>query len=208
MTPILQWKNLSVTVGNRTLFSGFSGILFPGEKTHIFGPSGCGKSTFLKIIMGFFHEFTGTISVSGIPLTAQNIWQIRREVAWLPQEADVGGFPTAGDFVWTTFSYAQNKKAHSEIYTWLDVLQLRRSILEERPETLSGGEKQRLALASVLALNRRLVLLDEPLSALDSLSVSVVSNVVSGLVDTAVVVVSHLPIHGALFSSMEMGTPV
>lgn len=208
MTPILQWQNISVTLDNRTLFSSFSGALLLGEKVHIFGPSGCGKSTFLKIIMGFFHDFTGEISVSGAPLTAHTIWQIRREVAWLPQEADIGGFPTAGDFVWATFSYAHNKKLQSAIYPWLDALQLPRSILEKRPEVLSGGEKQRLALASVLALNRRLVLLDEPLSALDPLSTAVVSNVLSGLADTAVVVVSHIPIQGDCFMSMEMGASI
>lgn len=207
MNPILKWTDLSLAINGRTLFEGFSDEMNPSEKVFLSGPSGSGKSSFLKIILGFFPGYLGVVSVNGVPLSAETVWTIRRQTAWLPQEADIGGYGyrTAGDFVRSFFQYGANRKTHAVVDGWLDAFLLPRDILAKPADVLSGGEKQRLALAAVLSLNRPLILLDEPLSALDPTSAAAVADALSALADTAILAVSHLPLPEKAFRKTTLG---
>ena len=205
MTPILKWSDLSLAINGRRLFGDFSGAMEPGEKVFLSGPSGCGKSTFLRIILGFFPEYRGVVSVNGVPLSPETVWNIRRQTAWLPQEADIGGYATAGDFIRSCFQYAANRKTHDPVDFWLDAFRLPSDILLKPADVLSGGEKQRLALAAVLTLNRPLILLDEPLSALDAASALAVTDALSALPNTAILAVSHLPFPEKVFRKITLG---
>ncbi|MFK7862551.1 MAG: ABC transporter ATP-binding protein [Granulosicoccus sp.] len=137
-----------------------------GEFFSLLGPSGCGKSTTLRMLAGFVKPTTGRICING------------RDVTALPPEArDIGMvfqnyaiFPHMSVFDNIAFGLVERKLARTEIKQKVDaaLAQVGMSGFEDRYEReLSGGQKQRVALARVLVIEPEILLLDEPLSALD-----------------------------------------
>jgi molybdate transport system ATP-binding protein len=136
----------------------------PGSITKIYGPSGAGKTTFLKTIAGFTTPENGKIITRGITWldTAQkiNLQPQQRRVGFVFQ--DYALFPNMT--VLQHLEYATNDKG------WIERL-LQTGKLEtfktHKPEYLSGGQQQRLAIMRALAIKPKLILMDEPFSALD-----------------------------------------
>ncbi len=122
----------------------------------IVGPSGSGKSTLLETIAGLRPSARGRIVIDGVSL--MELAPNERRVGWVPQE--VALFPHLDVAANIAFG------ARGAIDDAIDVLELR-SLLTRRPATLSGGERQRVALARALATAPRILLLDEPLAAVD-----------------------------------------
>jgi molybdate transport system permease protein len=126
----------------------------------ILGPSGSGKSITLRAIAGFLGESAGSVRFNGAEVAAVRVE--RRRVGYVPQGTTL--FP--GRTVWQQALFAAGAEPALAAW-WLRTLRL--DGLEERlPEQLSGGQRQRAALARALAFQPRLVLLDEPFSALDA----------------------------------------
>lgn len=137
-----------------------------GEFFSLLGPSGCGKSTTLRMLAGFVKPTKGSIHVNG------------REITSLPPEArDIGIvfqnyaiFPHMTVFENIAFGLVERKLPRAEIKRKVDaaLAEVGMTGFEERYEReLSGGQKQRVALARVLVIEPEILLLDEPLSALD-----------------------------------------
>ncbi|MFT6075592.1 MAG: spermidine/putrescine ABC transporter ATP-binding subunit [Yoonia sp.] len=137
-----------------------------GEFFSLLGPSGCGKSTTLRMLAGFVKPTTGHIHVNG------------RDVTALPPEArDIGIvfqnyaiFPHMTVFDNIAFGLVERKLARADIKQKVDaaLAEVGMTGFEDRYEReLSGGQKQRVALARVLVIEPEILLLDEPLSALD-----------------------------------------
>ncbi len=139
-----------------------------GSITSILGPSGCGKTTFLRLVAGFLAPDSGSIEVAGTPVAAPGVWvrpQVRR-IGYLPQEGAL--FPhldVAGNI---GFGLTRAERTSQAIEELLDLVELPASYATRAPHELSGGQQQRVALARALAPRPRLVLLDEPFSALDA----------------------------------------
>lgn len=136
--------------------------------TALYGPSGAGKTTLLKIIAGLIHPDQGFIEVNG------EVWlDTSKKISLPPQKRNIGFvfqdyalFPNMT--VRQNLLYAAGKNVNETLIGhWLNVTGL--SIFaDHKPETLSGGQKQRVALARALVRKPLLLLLDEPLSALDN----------------------------------------
>lgn len=133
----------------------------------VFGPSGCGKSTLLRAIAGLEPRARGEIRVgeatwqdarSALPAHRRGVGMVFQHSALLPHLS-------AGDNLRYGWKRAGAPRALLE--TWIERLALA-PLLARRPDSLSGGERQRVALARALVSNPRLLLLDEPLSALDA----------------------------------------
>jgi molybdate transport system ATP-binding protein len=137
----------------------------PGGVTAVMGPSGAGKTSLLEAIAGLRPRTTGRVRVAGETLldTARGIAlpPDRRGVGYVPQDA--GLFPHLTALGNVRFGARADRVA---VDAAIDTLELR-PLLGRRPSSLSGGERQRVALARALATRPRLLLLDEPLAALD-----------------------------------------
>ncbi|MDT8390766.1 MAG: ATP-binding cassette domain-containing protein [Lentisphaeria bacterium] len=167
--PKIHIANFSLRFGQRRLFENFSLTVHTGEKVLLAGPSGCGKSSILASVAGFLQPDEGTIRVDGEVLTPATVWTIRRRLAYVPQTIDFGD-RTVQAWVDEALAFRNNSGAPSieGLVEELSALGLRNDILARRSSDMSGGERQRVALALGLFLKRPLLLVDEPSSALDA----------------------------------------
>ncbi|MGB9793390.1 MAG: ABC transporter ATP-binding protein [Thermacetogeniaceae bacterium] len=137
-----------------------------GKSYAVIGPSGCGKTSLLYLIAGLIQPTTGEICVEG-----QGLENFRQKTALILQEYGLLPWKT----VWENAALGlrirniTKEKANQMLLPILEELELT-DCLKRYPTQLSGGQKQRVALARALALNPELLLMDEPLSALDALT--------------------------------------
>ncbi|MGH1480942.1 MAG: ABC transporter ATP-binding protein [Geminicoccales bacterium] len=141
--------------------------IMAGEFVTFLGPSGCGKSTTLRIIGGFERPDAGRVILAGDDVTARP--PNKRDVNMVFQDYALFPHMTVADNM--AFGLELKGKGRSEVDRrldeLLDLLELQ-TLRERMPSQLSGGQRQRVALARALAPDPRLLLLDEPLAALDA----------------------------------------
>ena len=140
-----------------------------GSRTAIVGPSGSGKTTLLRIIAGFEAPDAGRVTLGGQLLAdgPNAIPAHRRGIGFVPQEGALFPHLSVADNV--GFGLARNDPKRSQrIHELMHMVALDPAMLTRRPHELSGGQQQRVALARALAQRPRLMLLDEPFSALDT----------------------------------------
>jgi len=138
-----------------------------GEITCIVGRSGGGKSTFLRLLNNMVSADSGEILFKGESIEEYNPIKLRREVLMLPQNPIIFSGTIRDNFTITlnyNNEYAMADEKYNKI---LEKVGLKEQALDDKAEKLSGGEKQRLALARILILDPDILLLDEPSSALD-----------------------------------------
>lgn len=180
--------------GRSPAFGGLTLGIRPGEKVVLLGPNGSGKSTLLKLLNGLVHPTAGHYRYGGDVVTPQRLrertWarQFRRDCVLLFQHPEAMLFnPTVRDEIAYGPRQLGLADADARAARWARELRLEH-LLDAPPFHLSGGEKQKVALAAVLALDPKLVLLDEPSASLDPRTVGWLAD---HLLDTdATVVVS------------------
>lgn len=164
-----------------------------GSRTAVVGPSGSGKTTLLRLIAGFEFPDTGRITFDGVTLADETsaVPAHRRVIGYVPQDGAL--FPhlsVAANIAFGLDGHAAEKQRRVD--QLLEMVSLDRDMGRRWPHELSGGQQQRVALARALAQSPKLMLLDEPFSALDSgLRVSMrkaVSQVLSDAGVTAILV--------------------
>jgi len=138
-----------------------------GEFFSLLGPSGCGKTTTLRLIAGFEQPTSGQILLDGADVSA--VPPHRRDVNTVFQSYALFPFLSVFDNVAFGLRYAKTTRTElrSRVNAALDLVSMT-SFASRRPGQLSGGQQQRVALARALVLNPKVLLLDEPLGALDA----------------------------------------
>lgn len=164
--PLLEIINLSKTFNDNPVLYNFSLALERGSFTALVGPSGCGKSTLFALLTGLITPDAGRIIWNGTQTS-----QVTRMAAVMQQKDLLLPWLTLRENVILPLKIAGQNTAQSEkqVMGYLEQLGLANA-LDRLPSELSGGMRQRGALARTLTLNRELLLLDEPLSALDSIT--------------------------------------
>jgi putative ABC transport system ATP-binding protein len=167
---LIRFDRVSVSAYGKPILTDVSFSLSSGEKAVLRGKSGSGKSTVLKTLLGVYQVSEGVILFEGQPLDPATVRAIRRRAAYIGQEPVLGA-ETVREALMLPFQF----KAHQEHKPFADRLidvlrrlQLPPDILERECRRVSGGEKQRIAIARALLLGKSLYLLDEVTSALDA----------------------------------------
>jgi ABC-type Fe3+/spermidine/putrescine transport system ATPase subunit len=164
---ILTIKDLTKSYGGHAVLVRLALSLGQDEIVAIMGKSGAGKTTLLSCILGFERADTGTIELDGRRIDVLPIEE--RQIAYMPQ--DYGLFPHLSVYDNIAFGLMARKESKEAIdrrvHALLQVVELSQVIAKRDIQDLSGGEQQRVALARALAIEPRLFLFDEPLSAID-----------------------------------------
>jgi osmoprotectant transport system ATP-binding protein len=141
----------------------------PGEVTALIGPSGCGKSTVLGLMTGLLKPDSGVITFEGQPITPERLPAIRRRIGYVIQ--DGGLFPHLTALANVTLMARHvgwsREKIRARVEELSSLARLSPELLSRYPAELSGGERQRVSLMRALMLDADVLLLDEPLAALD-----------------------------------------
>lgn len=179
--PFLSFDSISVTYRSadrevRALDS-LTLDVAAGEPISLIGPSGCGKSTLLLLTAGLLAADSGTVMLGGEPVTGP-----RRETALMLQDAGLLPWKTAGDnaALGLLLRGETRRAARERAHQALERLGLA-EFAHAYPGELSGGMRQRVGLARAIALDADLLLMDEPLSALDALNREDLQNVLLDL---------------------------
>ncbi|HUO60452.1 MAG TPA: ABC transporter ATP-binding protein [Candidatus Acidoferrales bacterium] len=178
--PVFELREVGYRYGKIEALRGVSLAVHPGEHVALLGANGSGKSTLLKILAGLYFASAGEVRFCGEPLTESHLQdektatEFRRRVGLVFQNPDVQLFnPTVYEEIafgplqmsWEPATIRQRVEHAME---FMQIAHLR----DRSPHRLSGGEKKRVAIASVLVLEPEVLLLDEPTAALDPRSQS------------------------------------
>ncbi len=195
-STVIKAKKLSVSFEldpPKIIFEDLSFSICAGEHIALTGPSGAGKSTVLRCLLGLIEPSSGEILIGDQVLNSKSIWNLRGEMAFVPQEADLGG-GTSREFIERPFKYHINLAKIGNLNRLPDYMKmvgLDMKLLDSKTGALSGGEKQRIAIISALLLDRPILLLDEVASALDSDSTKLVFDLLAGLKEKTIIGVVH-----------------
>ena len=164
--PYIQIEGVTKSYDEVTPLKNISLSVYKGEFFSLLGSSGCGKTTLLRILAGFERPTSGKILIDGIDIT--NLPAHKRPVNMMFQSYAL--FPHMTVYQNIAFGLKQDKLSKSAIdervKEILDLVQLN-GYGDRKPDQLSGGQRQRVALARTLVKRPKLILLDEPLTALD-----------------------------------------
>lgn len=172
--PLFELEQVDVTYPNgREALQAIDLAVEAGERLVLVGTNGCGKSTLLRVLNGLVLPSGGTLFYNGSPVTAQTlqdrVWQrdFRQRVVLMFQNPEAMLFnPTVREEIGFGLRHLPTAERHSRIARWAERLRLD-NLLDALPYELSGGEKQRLCLACLLAVEPEVLLLDEPTANLD-----------------------------------------
>ena len=165
--PIISFRNIVKRFGSMTAVDNVSLDIMPGEFFALLGPSGCGKTTLLRMLAGFEVPTEGSILIDGqdmgeTPPNKRPVNMVFQSYAVFPH-MDVAGNVAYG----LKIDGLPKDEIAARVQEALDLVQLG-PLAARKPDQLSGGQRQRVALARALIKRPKVLLLDEPLSALDA----------------------------------------
>ncbi|MCB5280503.1 MULTISPECIES: ABC transporter ATP-binding protein [unclassified Arthrobacter] len=171
----LQIDAVTKDFGTQAVLKGVNLSVARGGTTAIVGPSGSGKTTLLRLIAGFEHPDTGSISLNGTKVAGGGgVWvpAHKRHVGYVAQDGALFPHLSVGQNISfgldTTKLPGGRRALKDRVAELLEMVSLDPAMAKRRPHQLSGGQQQRVALARALAREPELMLLDEPFSALDA----------------------------------------
>lgn len=191
---MIKFHAVSKRFSEQYVLNDFSFEINQGDKVNVSGRSGIGKTTLFRLIFGFEHVDGGQIFYKEKPLTDKLLHELRRELAYVSQDLNIG-VGNVRRFFEETLSLKANIAQKANVLQCLNELlaffELSEALLDKNIEDLSGGEKQRVAIVNALLLQRKVFLLDEVTSALDKSLKEKVLNFFLKNEDYTVIYISH-----------------
>jgi len=191
---LLEMKNVSYIKEDKIILKDISLQVEEGDFKTIVGASGSGKSTMLKLFSHLISPTSGEILYRGRDMMSYDPVLLRREISYCVQSGGLFG-RTAEDNLAFPYEIRGLEMDREAVAALLSKFGLGQDVLREENRSLSGGEKQRVALARTLLLKPAVVLLDEVTSALDQENTRIVEDVIRQLNDggTTILWITHSP---------------
>lgn len=177
---LLEFQDVSFDNEGKTVLKNISVSIETGDFISIVGPSGSGKSTFLKLCSHLISPTDGSITYRGKNITDYNPTELRKSIAYCFQTPYLFG-DTVTENIKFPFSIRNIKPDHKRVDELFSLFHMPTDFLNKDVKTLSGGEKQRIALIRSLLFKPEILLLDEVTSALDVDNTKIVENVITSL---------------------------
>lgn len=169
----IEFKEISFNYGKRKIFDGFNLKIPANKKVALVGHSGCGKTTLIRLLYRFYDIDKGQILIDKKDIREVKQESLRGEMSMVPQECIL-----FDDTIYNNIAFSNPKASKKEVMKAIKFAQLGRIIKEfpnkentivgERGVKLSGGEKQRVSIARAILANKKILVLDEATSSLDS----------------------------------------
>lgn len=181
--------------GGHSALDGVDLAIAPGERVAILGPNGAGKTTLMLHLNGVLTATSGTIEISGIPLARNTLRDIRRRVGLVFQDPDDQLFmPTvAQDVAFGPANFGvSGAELAARVRSALEIVSMTEHA-DRSPAHLSAGQRRRAALATVLACEPEILVLDEPSANLDPVARRELAETLATLPSTMIIVTHDLP---------------
>ena len=171
MHPLIELVGVSKSFGGTAALHPTDLAFPPGLTTALIGPSGCGKSTLLRLIIALLKPDTGKVTFDDLEVTETSAQQVRRRVGYVIQEGGLFPHLTARSNVLLLSRHLGRpaSKMEERLEQLCALSRFPRNGLDRYPAELSGGQRQRVSLMRALMLSPEVLVLDEPLGALDPL---------------------------------------
>jgi osmoprotectant transport system ATP-binding protein len=166
---VIELRGVAKSYGGSVVLHDLDLTIAPGRTTVLIGPSGCGKSTLLRLMIGLVRPDSGSVLIAGTELTPANVLELRHGLGYVIQDGGLFPHLNARDNVVVLARYLgwESGKVNDRLAQLTELTQFPRDGLDRFPAQLSGGQRQRVSLMRALMLDPDIVLLDEPLAALD-----------------------------------------
>ncbi|MDF2503272.1 ATP-binding cassette domain-containing protein [Clostridium sp.] len=171
-----------INVSNVT-YTYTDGHINKGDRVAILGPNGAGKSTLFQLFNGLLTPTSGTVNIGGLTTTKKNLPAIRKNVGMVFQDSDDQLFNSTvrQEIAYGLMNMKISGSELEDSINWALKVVGMSDYINKSPHNLSGGQKKRIALASVLAMKPEIMVLDEPTSALDPKGVSDLLNLLNSI---------------------------
>ena len=194
----IEFKDVTFRYGNRTPALNHISFTIPqGKKVALVGSSGSGKSTITKLLLKYYEPESGTISVDGVDLDEYSNASVRRCISYVPQNVELFSKTIFENIRISrpeaTLDQVREAAKKADAHEFIRKLPLQyNTYLEEAGNGLSGGEKQRIALARAFLKDSNLYILDESTSNLDFATETLIFNMIyEQLADRSMLIVAH-----------------
>jgi ATP-binding cassette subfamily B protein len=194
----VEFKNVFFSYDKRkTILDGISFTVNPGEHLALVGPSGVGKSTLVNLILGLYQSSAGEICFDDLPLSTYNLGSLRRRIGYVAQNTKL-----LSGTIMENLRYGDEEASESAVVQAAEISGIHQfiirlpqgyaSVVGENGVNFSEGQRQRLALARALVKNPDILILDEPSSALDSLTEESIFRLLPTLVrNKSIILITH-----------------